>query len=408
MAVFHYRARNPQGDLVTGELDADTVDSVATQLFNTGLTPIDISQRQEAAPIGETQRWLKAFRKGVSLDDLMLFSRQMYSLIKAGVPLVRGLAALATSSRDGELRDALHDVVEMLESGRDLSASLSRHPDIFNNLYVNVVRVGEDSGRLDEAFLRLYRHLEREKSTRNQLKQAFRYPIFVLVMVAGAIAVATGFVIPAFKGIFDQFHAQLPLPTRIILAVSDFVVGWWPLILILIIGGSLAWIVYIRTETGRYRWGRWKLKLPVVGDIIARSTLARYARTFAMTQRSGVPLTQSLTLISRALDNDYLGARILNMRNSIERGESIYRASVAAGLFTPLVLQMVAVGEETGRVDDMLEEVAEFYEGEVEYDLKTLNSKLEPILIMVMGAVVLVLALGVFLPMWDLYSVVLH
>lgn len=408
MPLFHYRARTPQGDLVTGDLDADTADSVATQLFNTGLTPIDIARREETAQVGKDVQWLKAFRKGVSLDDLILFSRQMYSLIKAGVPLVRGLSALATSSRDGALRDALHDVVEMLESGRDLSASLSRHPDIFNNLYVNVVRVGEDSGRLDEAFLRLYHHLDREKSTRNQLKQAFRYPIFVLVMVAGAIAVATGFVIPAFKGIFDQFHAQLPLPTRIILAVSDFVVGWWPLILIAIIGGTLAWLLYIRTETGRYRWGRWKLKLPVVGDIINRSTLARYARTFAMTQRSGVPLTQSLTLISRALDNDYLGARILNMRNGIERGESIYRASVAAGLFTPLVLQMIAVGEETGRVDDMLEEVADFYEGEVEYDLKTLNSKLEPILIMVMGAVVLVLALGVFLPMWDLYEVVLH
>ncbi|MGD8828095.1 MAG: type II secretion system F family protein, partial [Gammaproteobacteria bacterium] len=342
------------------------------------------------------------------LEDLSLFSRQMYALIKAGVPLVRGLSSLASSSREGQMKDALHDVLDVLESGRDLAAALARHPRIFNSLYVSVVRVGEESGRLDEAFLRLYHHLERERATRNQVRQAFRYPLFVLVMVAGAIAVATGFVIPAFKGIFDQFHAQLPLPTRIILAVSDFVVAWWPLIIALILGSALGWILYIRTEAGRYRWGRWKLRLPVVGDIINRSTLARYARTFSMTQRSGVPLTQSLSLISRALDNDYLGERVISMRNAIERGESIHRASAAAGLFTPLVLQMVAVGEETGRVDDMLEEVADFYEGEVEYDLRTLNSRLEPILIIVMGALVLVLALGVFLPMWDLYQVVLH
>jgi len=407
MPQFRYRARTPQGDMVTGDVDAESVDAVANQLFNGGLTPIDIGLR----PAGqeEAHRSLAGFfNRRINLDDLILFSRQMYSLIKAGVPLVRGLNSLAASARDGLLKDALHDIVEMLESGRNLSAALSRHPDIFSNLYVNIVRVGEESGRLDEGFLRLYRHLEREKATKNQLRQAFRYPIFVLVMVAGAIAVATGFVIPAFKGVFNQFHAQLPLPTRMILAVSEFVTGWWPLILLLIIGGSLAWMLYIRTENGRYRWGRWKLRVPVVGSIIERSTLARYARTFAMTQRSGVPLTQSLTLISRALDNDFLGARIINMRNSIERGESIYRASMATGMFTPLVLQMVAVGEETGRVDEMLDEVADFYEGEVEYDLKTLNSKLEPILIIVMGAVVLVLALGVFLPMWDLYQVVLH
>lgn len=406
MAEFEYKGRTARGELVTGRIESESADSVANQLFNTGITPIDIREREAGEGSGESvlQR-LQAARKP-TLDDLILFSRQMYTLTRSGVPLIRGLTSLAESTRNQVLRVTLLDVVEALQSGRELAAALARHPETFSPLYVNIIRVGESAGRMEEGFLRLYEYLQREKEIRNRIRQAVRYPLIVLSFIAVAIAIITIWVIPAFKRVFDQFGAELPLPTRIILGLSDFMVNWWWLVLGLLVGGFFAFLAWKRTEAGRYKWDRFKLRVPLIGSIILRASLARYARAFTMTIRSGVPLTQALTLIGRGVNNEYLGERITGMRNGVERGESLYRTTVAAGLFTPLVAQMVAVGEETGKLDDMLEEVADFYEREVDYDLRTLTERIEPILIIVIAFMVLILALGVFLPMWDLYKVV--
>lgn len=405
MAQFQYRGRTGRGELVTGELEAETADAVAVQLFNMGVTPIDIVPAPEkTSALDELKRRMGGGKP--TLDDLILFSRQMYALTKSGVPLIRGLTALAESTRNVVLRETIHDVVTTLESGRDLASSLARHPQVFSPLYVNIVRVGENAGNLEEAFLRLYDYLQLEKDTRNRIKQAFRYPTFVIVAISVAIAIVTVFVIPKFKTLFDRFDTELPLATRIILGVSDFAVAYWPVILLALIGAVVAFRLYVHTEDGRYRWDRYKLHMPIIGDIILRSTLARYARAFSMTIRSGVPLIQALTLVARAVDNEFLGDRILAMRNGVERGESLYRTSRAAGLFTPLVLQMVAIGEETGRLDDMLDEVGDFYEREVDYDIKTITARIEPILITALAVLVLILALGVFLPIWDLYKII--
>lgn len=400
MAHFDYKGRTAQGDLINGRIEADSADAVAAQLFNTGITPIDIHPAPEQAASLRLDQVLG--NPQPTTDDLLLFTRQMHSLTRAGVPLVRGLRGLGETTRNARLREAIAAVVESLESGRELAASLARHPRIFNPLYVSMIRVGENSGRLDEAFDQLYRYLAVEKATRRQVKSALRYPAFVVTAIAVAIVVLTLWVIPTFAQIFQRFDMELPLFTRLIIGLSAFMSAWWPALLLGFGAAVTGFLLWKRSEQGRYRWDKLKLAFPIAGDIVLRATLARFARAFAMAYRSGVPLVQALGLCSRAVDNEFVGARIADMRNGVERGESLWRAASATGMFTPLVLQMISVGEETGALDNMLDETADFYEREVEYDVSNLSALIEPVLTIIIGVMVLVLALGVFLPMWDL------
>ncbi|HET8552988.1 MAG TPA: type II secretion system F family protein [Gammaproteobacteria bacterium] len=404
MGVFHYKGRTARGELVNGRLEADTAEAVADQLFNIGVTPIDINP---AARTASREITLGSFRKLLSrdrpaLDDLILFSRQMYSLTKGGVPLVRALSGLGASTHNPILRDTIRAVVESLAMGRDLAGTLARHPKVFSQLYVNIVRVGENSGNLQEAFQRLAQYLSFDKDTRRRIRTAFRYPIIVICFVSVAIAILTTFVIPKFATLFGHFDIALPWPTRVILAVSNFASHDWPIVLAVLLGAAVALKLWRNTEPGRYRWDKWMLKMPIVGDIVLRSALARFARGFAMAYRAGVPLISTLTLTGQALGNSWLCERVLAMRTGVERGESLSHTAATAGLFPPLVLQMLMVGEETGTIDDMLDEVGDFYESEVEYKLQNLSAAIEPILIVVLGVMVLILALGVFLPMWDI------
>jgi MSHA biogenesis protein MshG len=332
----------------------------------------------------------------------MLFARQMFALTKAGIPIVRALRGLADSARNPAMVTALNDVIESLNAGRDLAGSLAKHPDIFSPLFVNVVRVGENSDKLDEGFQRLYQYLAFDKLTRDAMAKALRYPIIVLAAVGIAIAVVMGMVVPKFATIFAAFGGELPTPTRIIIGVSNFTVEYWWLVAGVAAAGILGLRAFLDTEAGRFAWDRAKLRLPVLGSIVLRATLARFARAFTMTSRAGVPLLESLNLISRAVQNEYVGEQVRAMREFIERGDALSRAAAATGLFTPLVLQMLAVGEETGRVDEMMDEMADYYDRDVQNDVDNLGALMEPLLIIIVGGVVLMLALGVFLPMWDL------
>jgi MSHA biogenesis protein MshG len=398
---FVYKGRSRRGALVEGVLDAGSADSVAAQLFNSGITPIDITPRSETAAVADIFQNLRSNR-APDLQDLILFTRQMYTLAKAGVPIVRAINGLIQSTRNLPLVQALRDVLANLESGRDLASSFARHPKIFSTLAIAMVRVGENTGRLEESFLRLTEYLAREKETRERIKTALRYPTFVLVALGIALAIVNVFVIPTFAQMFAKAEVALPWQTRVLIATSDFFVAWWWLILGAVVLGVVSFSSYIQTERGKYWWGRQKVNLPLVGDIIHRATLSRFSRSFAMALTSGVPLIQALTVVSRAVDNEFIGEHILNMRNGVERGEALTRTAALSGMFTPLVLQMLAVGEETGAVDDMMNEVAEYYEREVDYDIKNLSSLIEPIMIVGVGVLVLILALGIFLPMWDM------
>lgn len=405
MPSFAYKGRSRRGALVEGVIDAGSADSVAAQLINTGITPIDITARTDTAVAMDVLQNLRS-SQAPDIEDLTLFTRQMYTLTKAGVPLVRAITGLIQSTRNLQLVQAMRDVLANLESGRDLANSLSRHPGIFPSLAIAMVRVGENTGRLEESFLRLTQYLEREKETRERIKAALRYPTFVLVAIAIAIGIVNVVVIPTFAQLFLKANVPLPWQTRLLIATSDFFVAWWWLVLGVTLAATGAFFSYIRTEAGRYWWGRRKVSLPLVGDIIHRATLSRFARSFAMALTSGVPLLQALAVVSRAVDNEFIGEQILNMRNGIERGESLTRTAALTGMFTPLVLQMLAVGEETGSVDDMMNEVAEYYEREVDYDVRNLSALIEPLLTVAMGVLVLILALGIFLPMWDLSKAV--
>ncbi len=406
MAIFKYRGRNSDGSLATGQLDGNSADAVAGQLAGRGITPITIQRSSSSKPASTTPRWLGGNK--VKIDDLIMFARQMYTIVKAGVPLIISVRGLAETVHNPSLKDALHDIVERLETGIELSTAMGQHPTVFDNMIINLVKVGEDSGRLDEAFLQLSEYLERDQETARRVKTALRYPSFVLIALAVAMTVVNIWVIPEFAKMFERFDADLPLPTQILLGISSFFINFWPYLSIGAIVTALLLRRYLNSEKGALRWGRIKLRLPLVGSIINRATLARYARSFAMMLRSGVPLPQALELCARALDNPWLAAKIRTIRASIERGENLYSTHLASGMFTPLVLQMISVGEASGQVDMLLAEAAEYYEREVEYELKSLSDRIEPVIIVIMAVFVLILALGIFLPMWNMYSIQRH
>jgi MSHA biogenesis protein MshG len=407
---FAYKARNARGELMQGVLEGPDSGAVADQLFTTGVTPIEITvtARAVSSVADGDSLWERLTEKKVSPMDVQLFSRQIYTLLKAGVPIMRGLAGLQESAISKSFGRILKDLRESLDQGRELSAAMRRHPEVFSPFYLSMVRVGEMTGRLDEVFLRLFDHLEFDRDMRGRVKSAMRYPSFVIVAMIVAMMIVNIFVIPAFVGVFKSLHAELPLMTRILIGTSNFTVEYWPVMATLVVVAFFGFRSYIGTVAGRYKWDKFKLGIPVAGKILLKGTMSRFARSFALSARSGVPIVQALTVVSQTVDNAYLSARVEQMRDGVERGESILRTATAASVFTPVVLQMVAVGEETGSLDDLMDEIALMYEREVDYELKTLSSQIEPILIVFLGIMVLVLALGIFLPVWDLGKAALH
>jgi MSHA biogenesis protein MshG len=415
MGVFAYKGRNGRGELVEGTLEGDDSGAVADRLMKDGITPTDIrpSRALSGSTTGGTAGkpdWFKRLfvEKPITPMDLLLFSRQMYTLLKAGVPIMRALAGLQESTQNPLFAAMIQDLRESLDSGRELSAAMRRHPKVFAPFYVSMVQVGEMTGMLDETFIRLYDHLEFERDMRERIKTAMRYPSFVMLAMAIAIVIVNLFVIPAFAKVFAGFQAELPLMTKILFGFSNFMLNYWMLMLAVAIAAVLGFRSYINTSVGRYEWDRYKLKLPIAGKIILKSTLARFARSLALSFKSGMPILQGLSVVSMVVDNEFMRGRIEQMREGVERGESILRTAVAAGVFNPVVLQMIAVGEETGDMDGLMFEVADMYQREVEYEVKTLSSQIEPILIVFLGILVLILALGIFLPMWDLGKVAMH
>jgi len=400
MAYFTYSGRNSVGDLVRGVIEGVDSSAVATQLFSTGITPVEIGAT--AAPRGKGKGFLFSFSKRrIEHAEMLLFSRQMHALLKAGVPIMRALTGLQESATSPAFREVLKEIRESLDSGRPLSTSLQR-TGVFSAFYVAMVYVGETTGMLEEIFLRLYNHLEFQELMRGQVKSALRYPIFVVLAMIIAIVIINIFVIPAFAKVYAGFNAPLPLLTRILINFSDFMVATWWLQAVAVVGAVFFFRSYTSTEGGRYKWDRFKLRIPIAGKIILKATLARFSRSLSLAIRSGVPIVQGLTLVAQTVDNAYIAGQVEKMREGVERGESVLRTAGNAGIFTPVVLQMVMVGEESGALDDMMEEIADIYQREVEYELKTLGSQIEPILIIALGVLVLVLALGVFLPIWDL------
>jgi MSHA biogenesis protein MshG len=405
LPVFAYRGRGARGELVTGTIEAADQGAVADQLINTGVTPVDI--RAAPARGDGAAWWSKLAPARVTLLDVMLFSRQMYTLLKSGVPMLRALAGLQESAINPVLRNVVADLRVSLDAGRELSTAMRRHPDVFSAFYVSLVRVGETTGQLDEAFNRLFGYLEFEREVRERIKTALRYPLIVILVISAAVAIVNFAVIPAFAKIFEASNVELPLLTRFLIGTSEFFLAYWPLLAAGLVVAIAAFVSYVGTEQGKYNWDRFKLRVPIAGSIILKATLARFARAFAIADRAGVPIVQALSVVASVVDNAFLARRIEQMREGVERGESVLRTAVTTGVFTPIVLQMIAVGEETGELDDLLSEVADMYEREVDHEIKNLSTNVEPIITIALGVLVLILALGVFLPMWQMGKVML-
>ena len=401
--MFKYQAKDRQGKLHQGVVEAMNPAAAADSILKRDFIPMSIVETKDS---GDAFDVMQYFDPKVGLDEQIVFCRQMYSLLKAGIPIIRAIVGLADTTTHKRFSEALNDLAKQLEQGRNLSSAMASHKKVFNRLMISLVVVGESTGKLEDAFLQLATYFEREQETRKRIKSAMRYPTFVILALVAAMFILNIFVIPTFADMFSKFHTELPLMTRILINTSDFFVDYWLLLIIAMVMSTLGVRNYIRSDAGRLKWDRIKLKLPLVGSIIERSLLARYSRSFAMILKAGVPMTTGLTLVSEAVDNRYMETKVIEMRRGIEKGESLLRVSRNSGLFTQLVLQMVSVGEETGQVDELLQESAEFYEREVDFDLKSLTAKIEPILISAVAVMVLVLALGIFTPMWDMMSAI--
>jgi len=407
MSNFRYRGRSARGDLITGKLEAENADAVAARLLNLGITPLQIgADAHDESGYQNVMQRLGAGRP--SNGDMLLFARQMYAITKSGLPLLRGLRGLAQSTHNRLLRDALLDVLQSLESGRDFATSLARHPTLFTPVFLSMVRVGEATGTLENAFLRLGEYMSQDQDVQDRVKGAIRYPIIVIIMIGLAVGVITVFVIPNFAPLFKILGNDIPWPTRVIMGSSDLVVhhGW--ALAISAILTFIGWRRYLKTETGRYRWDGYKLKVPVLGELLRQSILSRATRSLAISLQAGLPMIQALTLLSRSAGNEWLAERLIHLRDAVERGDSLSRAATTSGIFPSLVLQMMLVGEETGELTQLLEEIGGFYQREVDHRLKTLTAMLEPFLIILVGGMVLILALGVFLPMWNMIAKVGH
>ena len=406
MPFFAYKGRDSKGILVQGVLEGADSNALANQLLNLNITPIDIQSRSN--PTRSKSTSINLLEEKIETIDVMLFSRQMYTLLKAGIPIMNALNGLKASTSNQAFAKLVEEVRESLGSGRELSTALAQHPQVFSSFYINMVRVGETTGMLEAVFLRLFEHLEFERFMRDQIKSALRYPIFVVSAMGVAIVIVNLFVIPAFAKVFAGFGAELPLMTQVLLAFSNFMVAAWPYLLVGGIAAALLFRSYTATGIGKYNWDKFKLNIPIAGKIIHKATMARFARSFALANKSGVPIVNGLKLVAQTADNDYIAQKIEQMREGVERGESILRTASNTGVFNPIVLQMIAVGEESGALDDLMQEVADMYQRDVEYEIKTLGAQIEPILIVFLGVMVLILALGIFLPIWDLGKVALN
>lgn len=407
---YRYRARDSKGKLQSGTIEAADSRAASAALIKSGLTPVAINPLQFGSSTGGGSSSISnmlANARGflepaVGLEQLIIFCRQMYSLSSAGIPILRAIEGLADSTQSKRMQAALKDVLEQLERGRTLSVGLSQHPKVFPRLVVAIVHVGENTGQLEESFEQLSVYLEKEQDTRKRIKAATRYPNFVFIALVIAMFVLNIFVIPTFADMFSRFNVELPWATRVLLGTSDFFVNYWPLIILGMLGSFIGIKYYKNSSNGRLVWDHLKLRVPIIGSILERSLLARFSRSFSVMLSAGVPLTQALSLVAEAVDNAWVEQKILDMRKAIERGDNLSRAARQSGLFTPLVMQMISVGEDTGRIDSLLREVAEYYERETDYDLKTLTARIEPLMIGVVALMVLVLALGIFTPMWDM------
>ncbi len=408
MATFRYKGRNTKGEVIFGTADARTSQAVAEELMKKQITPIEINLTKETTDANSPyEKFMRSslMVKPVKPEEMIVFCRQINTLLKAGVPILSVLKKINEMTKSKLLKIALTDISSDVAAGLTLATAISKHPRVFTPVFVNLVNTGESSGQLDEAFLQMSNYIQLEADTKKRVKKATRYPTIVIGVLFVATIALNIFVIPAFKEMFQSLGTELPLPTRILLGMSALTLNYWPMLLACVAGIFIGTkIILKKSKIVRYYWDFLKLRIPLFGSIILRVTLARFSRTLTMVSKAGVPINKALSLVGEASENTYVATQIFAIRDQVERGASLYVAANAVNLFTPLILQMLEIGEQTGMIDAMLEQVANAYEEEVDYDLAKLGDLIEPVLLAILGAMVALLMLGIFMPMWGMLS----
>ena len=387
---------------MTGTIEATTVEMAGNHLYQTGYFPISIEEETASVSLNLSDFW-KRFQK-VKLEELIVFSQQLSTLYKAGLPLLSGLKGLRDQTSNQRFKEIIEEIGLQVEGGNTLFGSMSRHPDVFSVIYVNMIRAGETSGRLGESLDRFATLADRELRTRQRVKETTRYPKIVIFSVIIAFVVLLAFVIPRFAQIFAQFKTPLPLPTKIMIWINNLFQNYWYLVLSAIVLIPILLKRYIRTEKGRVFWDSLKTRIPGFGRLFLIGGLSRFAHTFVMLNKSGIPILQTLEITSSTTNNVILSQSIEEINRKVREGRSLADAMKESGKFTPLVIQMVAVGESTGTLDEMLVRITEYYDIELENSIKKMTTYIEPALTLFMGVVVLFLALAVFLPWWNMAS----
>lgn len=405
MPKFSYKAINEDGKPVSGSLEAKSAEAASTTLYARGFIPSKITKEREGASSGPGG-FLSSRLTKIKARDLILFTKQFRTMIRAGVPMLSLLQILESQTDNAKLKHILSVMVRDINEGISLYDAFKKHPQAFSQLYCSMVQAGEASGALPEVLDRLIYIIEHEHKIKSDIKSAFQYPIFVIVFLVIAFFVLLTFVIPKFATIFLKAGIELPVPTQICLFLYQMLSNYWHFMLIGGIGGALALNYYLRTEQGRFVRDFCIMRLPIVGPLFIKAAMSRFASIFAIFQSSGVAVLDSMKILSKTIGNAAISREFDQIRNRIQQGSNISTPLKSAKYFTPMVVNMVAIGEESEKLDEMLIEVAEHYDSEVEYAMHSLSEAIGPILTVGLAGVVGFFALAIFLPMWDLTKLV--
>jgi len=400
MPNFKYKARDKFSKLVTGSIAADSQADAAKKLTEMGYTPVSISEVRELG----ADKILSKYKR-VGLEEVSTFTRQLYSLQKAGVPLLSSLEAVSVQMKNQYFKLVIEEISRDIRGGISFSEALKKHTGVFDEVYVNMIKAAEAGGLMVEILARLTELIEQEIDTRARIKSATRYPMIAFFVLCVGFLIVVAFVIPRFASVYSQFNATLPLPTRILIGLNLAVQKFWYLFILIIAALIFGFRRFVNSNTGRPVWDNFKLKVPVIGPLVEMLVMSRFARVTAVLLKSGVPILEVLSLVSGSTGNIIISRAIENIKKSVVQGKGMSEPMKVSNLFSPIVVQMVYIGEQSGKVDELLLSVADYYDRESGYMIKNLTTYIEPILIFVLATMVLMMALGIFMPMWNLIRV---
>ena len=406
LSKFDYQVRDKGGNLKSGQLEADSQQAVASKLASMGYAPVKIEEVKESGLQMEIK--IPGLSDRVKLKDLAIFSRQFATMINSGLSLIRSLSILAEQTENKKLCEVIADVRGKVEAGSDLSSAMAEHPKVFPKLFIAMVRAGEAAGMLDQVLLRVAEMFEKDVKLRAKVKSAMTYPVIVLVMAVLLTAVMLIFIVPVFEQMFIDLGGDLPLLTQMLVNASEFLASWYGMLTFVGVPVAL-WFGYKRirdSEKGRYAIDALKLKAPVFGPLFHKIALTRFARNLGTLMKAGVPILQALEITAETVNNGPIAHAVGDVQDSVRQGESINAPLSQHEIFPPMVVQMIAVGEETGNVDGMLEKISDFYDTEIEQTTEQLTAMMEPLMIGVIGGIVGGMVIALYMPMFQIFDMI--